>query len=113
MRGEFLYTARVVNTMAEQLNSFASEVTSVDREFGTEGKPGGQAMVRAVATGDLATRITVDAHGEIPELKNTINVMADQLSSCAADVTRVAQEADADGREARLKQKEWRMSGRT
>ena len=47
LRGEFLHTARVVNTMVDQLNSFASEVTRVAREVGTEGKLGGQADVRA------------------------------------------------------------------
>jgi HAMP domain-containing protein/signal transduction histidine kinase/CheY-like chemotaxis protein len=130
LRGEFLHTARVVNTMVDQLNSFASEVTRVAREVGTEGKLGGQAVVRgvagtwkdltesvnsmasnltnqvrniagvttAVATGDLAPRITVDARGEILELKNTINTMVDQLSSCAAEVTRVAREVGTDGR---------------
>jgi HAMP domain-containing protein/signal transduction histidine kinase/DNA-binding response OmpR family regulator len=130
LRGEFLHTARVVNTMVDQLNSFASEVTRVAREVGTEGKLGGQAVVRgvagtwkdltesvnsmasnltnqvrniagvttAVATGDLTTRITVDARGEILELKNTINTMVDQLSSFAAEVTRVAREVGTDGR---------------
>ena len=49
LEGEFLHTARVVNTMVAQLNSFASEVTRVAREVGTEGKLGGQADVRGVA----------------------------------------------------------------
>ena len=105
--------------MVDQLNSFASEVTRVAREVGTEGKLGGQAVVKgvagtwkdltesvnsmasnltnqvrniaevttAVARGDLSTRITVDARGEIQELKNTINIMVDQLSSFASEVT--------------------------
>ncbi|HXE64616.1 MAG TPA: HAMP domain-containing protein [Bryobacteraceae bacterium] len=130
LRGEFLHTARVVNTMVEQLNSFASEVTRVAREVGTEGKLGGQAEVRgvagtwkdltdsvnymasnltnqvrniagvttAVARGDLTTKITVDARGEILELKNTINTMVDQLSSFASEVTRVAREVGTEGR---------------
>ena len=130
LRGEFLHTARVVNTMVDQLNSFASEVTRVAREVGTEGKLGGQAVVTgvagtwkdltesvnsmasnltnqvrniagvttAVAKGDLTTRITVDARGEILELKNTINTMVDQLSSFAAEVTRVAREVGTEGR---------------
>src|SRR6202142_3701538 len=46
LKGEFLHTARVVNTMVAQLNSFASEVTRVAREVGTEGKLGGQAVVK-------------------------------------------------------------------
>jgi HAMP domain-containing protein len=130
LRGEFLHTARVVNTMVDQLNSFASEVTRVAREVGTEGKLGGQAVVTgvagtwkdltesvnsmasnltnqvrniagvttAVAKGDLTTRITVDARGEILELKNTINTMVDQLSSFAAEVTRVAREVGTEGK---------------
>ena len=129
LRGEFLHTARVVNTMVDQLNSFASEVTRVAREVGTEGKLGGQAEVRgvagtwkdltdsvnymasnltnqvrniagvttAVARGDLTTKITVDARGEILGLKNTINIMVDQLSSFASEVTRVAREVGTEG----------------
>src|ERR1700682_6543835 len=49
LRGEFLHTARVVNTMVDQLNSFASEATRVAREVGTEGKLGGPAVVPGVA----------------------------------------------------------------
>jgi len=130
LKGEFLRTARVVNTMVEQLNSFASEVTRVAREVGTEGKLGGQATVKgvagtwkdltdsvnsmasnltgqvrniaqvttAVARGDLGTKITVDARGEILELKNTINTMVDQLSSFASEVTRVAREVGTEGK---------------
>src|SRR5579872_3524306 len=130
LRGEFLHTARVVNTMVDQLNSFASEATRVAREVGTEGKLGGQAVVTgvagtwkdltesvnsmasnltnqvrniagvttAVAKGDLTTKITVDARGEILELKNTINTMVDQLSSFAAEVTRVAREVGTEGK---------------
>src|SRR3989454_10870744 len=89
--------------MVDQLNAFASEVTRVAREVGTEGKLGGQADVqgvagtwkdltesvnsmasnltgqvrniadvtKAVASGDLSKKITVDVKGEILELKNT------------------------------------------
>src|SRR5258708_30814888 len=130
LQGEFLRTARVVNKMVEQLNSFASEVTRVAREVGTEGKLGGQAVVKgvagtwkdltesvnsmasnltnqvrniagvttAVARGDLTTKITVDARGEILELKNTANTMVDQLSSFASEVTRVAREVGTEGK---------------
>src|SRR5712664_2475345 len=130
LKGEFLHTARVVNTMVDQLNSFASEVTRVAKEVGTEGKLGGQAEVlsvagtwkdltdsvnymasnltnqvrniagvtTAVAKGDLTTKITVDARGEILELKNTINTMVDQLSSFASEVTRVAREVGTEGK---------------
>src|SRR5204863_368472 len=129
LKGEFLRTARVVNTMVTQLNGFASEVTRVAREVGSEGKLGGQAVVpgvagtwkdltesvnsmasnltnqvrniatvtTAVANGDLSRKITVDARGEIQELKNTINTMVDQLSSFAAEVTRVAKEVGTEG----------------
>src|ERR1043165_3400546 len=130
LKGEFLRTAKTVNTMVTQLASFASEVTRVAREVGTEGKLGGQADVKgvggtwrdltesvnlmasnltnqvrniaevttAVARGDLSTRITVDARGEIQELKNTINIMVDQLSSFASEVTRVAREVGTEGK---------------
>ncbi|HWR51353.1 MAG TPA: HAMP domain-containing protein [Bryobacteraceae bacterium] len=130
LKGEFLKTAKVVNTMVDQLNLFASEVTRVAREVGTEGKLGGQADVHgvagtwkdltesvnsmgsnltnqvrniaqvttAVARGDLSTKITVDARGEILALKNTINTMVDQLSSFASEVTRVAREVGTEGK---------------
>src|SRR5205807_1846002 len=48
--------------------------------------------------GDLTQKITVDVKGEILELKNTINVMVDQLSSFADEVTRVAREVGTEGR---------------
>ncbi len=48
LEGEFLRTAKTVNTMVDQLGSFASEVTRVAREVGTEGKLGGQAKVKGV-----------------------------------------------------------------
>src|SRR5436190_717629 len=51
----------------------------------------------AVATGDLSRKITVDARGEILELKDTINTMVDQLSSFADEVTRVAREVGTEG----------------
>ena len=128
--GEILELKDTINTMVDQLNAFASEVTRVAREVGTEGKLGGQGEVKgvsgtwkdltdnvnsmasnltsqvrniaqvttAVATGDLTKRITVDAQGEILELKNTINTMVDQLSAFASEVTRVAREVGTDGR---------------
>ncbi len=121
VRGELLELKNTINTMVDQLSSFADEVTRVAREVGTEGKLGGQAEVKgvsgtwrdltdsvnsmadnltdqvrniaqvttAVARGDLSQRITVDARGEILELKNTSNRMVDQLSAFAAEVTRV------------------------
>jgi HAMP domain-containing protein len=130
LTGEFLRTAKVVNTMVAQLGTFSSEVTRVAREVGTEGKLGGQAVVKgvagtwkdltdnvnlmaanltsqvrniaevttAVAKGDLSKKVTVDVKGEILELKNTVNTMVDQLSSFAAEVTRVAKEVGTEGK---------------
>ncbi|MBM2617922.1 HAMP domain-containing protein [Actinoplanes sp. LDG1-06] len=129
-RGEILELKSTVNTMVDQLSSFADEVTRVAREVGTEGKLGGQAQVRgvagtwrdltdnvnsmasnltgqvrniaqvstAVAKGDLSQKITVDAQGEILELKSTVNIMVDQLSSFADEVTRVAREVGSEGK---------------
>src|SRR5207247_2644399 len=104
VRGEILELKVTVNTMVDQLNSFASEVIRVARDVGTEGKLGGQAEVKGVAgtwkdltdnvnlmasnltnqvrkiaqvetgvaNGDLSKKITVEVHGEIAELKNTV-----------------------------------------
>ncbi len=55
-------------------------------------------VTTAVANGDLSQKITVEAKGEISELKNTINVMVDQLRSFAAEVTRVAKEVGTEGK---------------
>src|SRR5437899_2905092 len=52
----------------------------------------------AVAKGDLSRKITVDAKGEVLQLKNTINTMVDQLNSFAAEVTRVAREVGTEGK---------------
>ncbi|HEU5435049.1 MAG TPA: response regulator, partial [Telluria sp.] len=130
VRGEILQLKDTINTMVDQLRSFASEVTRVAREVGTEGRLGGQANVpgasgtwkdltdnvnfmasnltgqvrniaevtTAVANGDLSKKITVDVKGEILELKDTINVMVDQLSSFASEVTRVAREVGTEGK---------------
>jgi HAMP domain-containing protein len=130
VRGEIFELKDTINTMVDQLRSFAAEVTRVAREVGTEGKLGGQADVKgvagtwkdltdsvnfmasnltaqvrniagvttAVATGDLTKKITVGVKGEILELKNTINTMVDQLSSFAAEVTRVAREVGTEGK---------------
>jgi signal transduction histidine kinase/DNA-binding response OmpR family regulator/HAMP domain-containing protein len=54
-------------------------------------------VTKAVASGDLSKKITVDVKGEILELKNTINTMVDQLSSFASEVTRVAREVGTEG----------------
>jgi HAMP domain-containing protein/CheY-like chemotaxis protein/signal transduction histidine kinase len=130
VEGEILELKNTINTMVDQLSAFASEVTRVAREVGTEGKLGGQAEVpgvagtwkeltdnvnsmaanltnqvrniadvtTAVANGDLSKKITVPVQGEIAELKNTINIMVDQLSAFAAEVTRVAREVGTEGK---------------
>ena len=130
VKGEIAELKDTINTMVDQLSSFASEVTRVAREVGTEGKLGGQANVegvsgtwkdltdnvnsmagnltsqvrniaevtKAVATGDLSRKITVDVKGEIQELKTTINTMVDQLRSFASEVTRVAREVGTEGK---------------
>src|SRR6185369_1362805 len=55
-------------------------------------------VTTAVANGDLTQTVTVDARGEVAELKDTINRMVAQLSSFAAEVTRVAREVGTDGK---------------
>src|SRR5437764_5817677 len=55
-------------------------------------------VTTAVAKGDLSRKITVDARGEILELKNTINTMVDQLNAFASEVTRVAREVGTEGK---------------
>src|SRR6201991_2159529 len=55
-------------------------------------------VTTAVAKGDLSRKITVDARGEILELKNTINTMVDQLSSFASEVPRAAREVGTEGK---------------
>src|SRR3989441_1076487 len=55
-------------------------------------------VTTAVAKGELSKKITVDARGEIMELKNTINIMVDQLSTFGAEVTRVAREVGTEGK---------------
>src|SRR2546421_604068 len=55
-------------------------------------------VATAVANGDLSQKITVDVRGEILQLKNTIHTVGDQLSSFAAEVTRVAREVGTEGK---------------
>ena len=110
-RGEILELKTTINTMVDQLSSFAAEVTRVAREVGSEGRLGGQAEVEgvsgtwkrltenvnelagnltrqvraiaevtsAVAEGDLTRSITVDASGEVADLKDNINSMVKSL----------------------------------
>ncbi len=129
VNGELLDLKRTINTMVDQLSSFADEVTRVAREVGTEGILGGTAEVpgasgiwrdltrnvngmatnltnqvrniaevtTAIAHGDLSRKITVDARGEMLQLKNTINKMVDSLSFFADEVTRLAREVGTEG----------------
>jgi signal transduction histidine kinase/HAMP domain-containing protein/ActR/RegA family two-component response regulator len=121
-RGEILELKNTLNTMVDQLSAFASEVTRVAREVGTEGKLGGQAKVEgvsgtwqrltesvnqlagnlttqvraiaavatAVTAGDLTRQITVDASGEVADLKDNINQMIGNLK----ETTTVNEEQD-------------------
>ncbi|MFE7440223.1 response regulator, partial [Streptomyces chartreusis] len=121
-RGEILELKTTINTMVDQLSSFAAEVTRVAREVGSEGRLGGQAEVEgvegtwkrltenvnelagnltrqvraiaevasAVAEGDLTRSITVEASGEVAELKDNINSMVGSLR----ETTRANQEQD-------------------
>ena len=76
--------------LTDNVNSMAGNLTNQVRNIA--------GVTTAVASGDLSTRITVDARGEILELKNTINTMVDQLSSFASEVTRVAREVGTEGK---------------
>ncbi|MEU5915146.1 HAMP domain-containing protein [Streptomyces sp. NPDC047141] len=121
-RGEILELKTTINTMVDQLSSFAAEVTRVAREVGSAGRLGGQAEVEgvsgtwkrltenvnelagnltrqvraiaevasAVAEGDLTRSITVEASGEVAELKDNINAMVGSLR----ETTRANQEQD-------------------
>jgi HAMP domain-containing protein len=84
VKGEILKLKNTVNTMVDQLNSFASEVTRVAREVGTEGKLGGQANVRGVA-------------GTWKDLTENVNLMAANLTGQVrniADVTTAVAKGD-------------------
>jgi HAMP domain-containing protein len=76
LQGEFLQTARIVNTMVDQLNSFASEVTRVAREVGTEGKLGVQAQVSGLA-------------GTWKDLTDSVNSMAGNLTAQVRNIAEV------------------------
>src|ERR1700686_619063 len=76
VKGEFLKMQRAVNTMADRLSAFSSEVTRVAREVGTEGKLGGQAILRGVA-------------GTWKDLTDSVNSMARNLTSQAANIAQV------------------------
>ena len=72
------------------VNSMASNLTNQVRNIAD--------VASAVAAGDLSRKITVDARGEVLDLKNTINAMVDQLNAFGAEVTRVAREVGVEGK---------------
>src|SRR5215813_2338629 len=76
LKGEFLRTVKIVNSMVDQLSSFASEVTRVAREVGTEGKLGGEAKVKGVA-------------GTWKDLTDSVNSMASNLTSQVRNIAEV------------------------
>ncbi len=76
--------------LTDNVNSMANNLTGQVRNIAD--------VTTAVAHGDLTKKITVDAKGEILELKDTINTMVDQLGSFASEVTRVAREVGTEGR---------------
>ncbi|HBE57325.1 MAG TPA: hypothetical protein DEG17_10960 [Cyanobacteria bacterium UBA11149] len=130
LKGIFRRVSTTVNTMVDQLNTFAVEVSRVAREVGTEGKLGGQAEVTgtsgiwreltdnvnsmaanltnqvrniirvstAISVGSLSEKITVAANGEVLQLKDTLNQMVDNLNDFASEVTRVAREVGIEGK---------------
>ncbi len=76
VRGEILELKNTINTMVDQLSSFASEVTRVAREVGTEGKLGGQAMVKGVG-------------GVWKDLTDSVNSMASNLTNQVRNIAEV------------------------
>src|SRR3989454_567301 len=76
LEGQFLRTAKTVNTMVAQLSSFAAEVTRVAREVGTDGKLGGQAEVKGVA-------------GTWKDLTDSVNMMAGNLTAQVRNIAEV------------------------
>jgi HAMP domain-containing protein/CheY-like chemotaxis protein/signal transduction histidine kinase len=77
VKGEILQLKETINTMVDQLNAFASEVTRVAREVGTEGKLGGQAQVPGVA-------------GTWKDLTDNVNFMASNLTAQVRNIAEVA-----------------------
>src|SRR5262249_47501153 len=76
--------------LTDSVNSMASTLTAQVRNIAE--------VATAVARGDLTKKVTADVKGEMLELKNTINTMADQLNAFASEVTRVAREVGTDGK---------------
>src|SRR5207237_1418267 len=85
VRGEISELKNTVNTMVDQLSSFASEVTRMAREVGTDGKLGGQADVPGVA-------------GTWKDLTDSVNFMASNLTSQVRNIAEVTKAIAAGGR---------------
>src|SRR5213079_3646711 len=86
VRGE----AGVWKDLTDNVNLMAANLTGQVRNIAD--------VTAAVARGDLSKKITVDVRGEILELKNTINIMVDQLNGFASEVSRVAREVGTEGK---------------
>src|SRR5678810_725410 len=82
--------AGVWRDLTDNVNSMASNLTGQVRNIAV--------VTTAVANGDLSQKITVEAQGEVLELKNTINTMVDQLNAFASEVVRVAREVGTEGK---------------
>src|SRR2546427_4757177 len=76
--------------LTDNVNSMADNLTDQVRNIAE--------VTTAVANGDLSKKITVEGRGEILQLKNTINVMVDQLNAFTSEVTRVAREVGTQGK---------------
>src|SRR5258705_1378257 len=76
--------------LTDNVNSMASNLTGQVRNIAD--------VATAIARGDLSRKITVDVKGEILELKNTMNIMVDQLNAFASEVSRVAREVGTEGK---------------
>src|SRR5205809_528635 len=76
--------------LTDNVNAMAGNLTAQVRNIAD--------VTTAVAKGDLSRKITVNVQGEVLELKNTINVMVDQLNAFASEVTRVAKEVGTEGK---------------
>jgi signal transduction histidine kinase/HAMP domain-containing protein/ActR/RegA family two-component response regulator len=81
---------RVWSETIESVNSLIDDLVRPTSEM--------QRVIGAVADGDLSKKITADVHGEVLELKNTINAMVDQLNRFVSEVTRVAREVGTEGK---------------
>src|SRR5436189_1738593 len=89
-QGEVKGVSGTWRDLTESVNFMASNLTDQVRNIAL--------VTTAVANGDLSKKISVEARGEIAELRDTINTMVDQLRAFAAEVTRVAREVGTEGK---------------